>query len=102
MKPELGIIEGFYGKPWTWDARRETVSFLAPHGYRFYLYAPKADPWLRRRWQDPHPPGDAANLAALAAHCRETGVRFGIGLTPYEVFNAFDDEATPFKLAASA
>ena len=93
MKPELGIIEGFYGRPWTWDARRETVSFLAPHGYRFYLYAPKADPWLRRRWQEPHPPGDAANLTALAAHCRETGVRFGIGLTPYEVFNSFDDAA---------
>lgn len=102
MKPELGIIEGFYGKPWTWDARRETVSFLAPYGYRFYLYAPKADPWLRRRWQEPHPPGDAENLAALAAHCRETGVRFGIGLTPYELFNAFDDaarEALERKLA---
>ncbi|MDO8501630.1 MAG: beta-N-acetylglucosaminidase domain-containing protein [Gemmatimonadaceae bacterium] len=93
MKPELGIIEGFYGKPWTWEARAETVSFLAPHGYRFYLYAPKADPFLRRRWQESHPDHIALKLEALATHCRENGVRFGVGLSPYELFNNFDDPA---------
>ena len=93
MTPELGIIEGFYGKPWTWDARMETVSFLAPYGYRFYLYAPKADPYLRRKWQEPHPDHLAERIATLAAHCRGTGVRFGIGISPYELFNNFDDSA---------
>ena len=93
MNPELGVIEGFYGKPWGWDARRETVSFLAPYGYRFYLYAPKADPYLRRRWQEPHPNHLFDEIAGLAAHCRDTGVRFGVGLSPYELFNNFDDDA---------
>ncbi len=93
MLPELGIIEGFYGKPWTWDSRKETVSFLAPYGYRFYLYAPKADPFLRRQWQDSHSAETADSIASLAAHCRETGVRFGIGLSPYELFNNFDANA---------
>ena len=93
MKPELGIIEGFYGKPWTWESRKETVDFLAPYGYRFYMYAPKADPFLRRKWQDPHAVGMASSLADFAAHCLKSGVRFGIGLTPYEVFNNFDDAA---------
>ena len=93
MKPELGIIEGFYGKPWTWESRKETVDFLAPYGYRFYMYAPKADPFLRRKWQDPHPVGMASSLADFAAYCLKSGVRFGIGLTPYEVFNNFDDAA---------
>jgi hypothetical protein len=87
MHPELGIIEGFYGKPWSWEARQETISFLAPYGYRFYLYAPKADPFLRRRWQEPHPDNLAEKLKALAEHARETGVRFGIGLSPFELFN---------------
>lgn len=91
--PELGIIEGFYGKPWSWDARRETVSFLAPYGYRFYLYAPKADVFLRRRWQESHPDHYAADLTAFATFCRETGVRFGIGLSPYDLFNNFDEAA---------
>jgi hyaluronoglucosaminidase len=91
MIPELGIIEGFYGKPWTWEARAETASFLAPYGYRFYLYAPKFDPYLRRRWQEPYPNNLADRLRTLSAHCQNIGVRFGVGLTPYELFNHFDD-----------
>lgn len=93
MKPELGIIEGFYGRPWTWEARRETVISLAPHGYRFYLYAPKADPFLRRRWQEPHPDHIADQLKTLATRCTATGVRFGVGLSPYELYDNFNDAA---------
>ncbi|MDQ3082260.1 MAG: protein O-GlcNAcase, partial [Gemmatimonadota bacterium] len=54
------------------------------------MYAPKADPFLRKRWQESHPPEATDSIASLAAHCRETGVRFGIGLSPYELFNNFD------------
>ena len=90
MQPELGIIEGFYGKPWSWEERAETVSFLAPYGYGFYLYAPKFDPYLRREWQDEYPDNLAERLKSLSTHCRKSGVRFGVGLTPYELFNNFD------------
>lgn len=90
MDVELGIVEGFYGRPWSWAEREEAVVALAPHGYRFYLYAPKADPYLRRRWREPHPPEAAAGLAALAARCREAGVRFGVGVSPYEAYAGFD------------
>lgn len=93
MDVELGIIEGFYGKPWTWEEREETVSFLAPRGYRFYHYAPKADPFLRRRWREPHPPETADALASLSARCREEDVRFGVGLSPYEAWLDFGEEA---------
>jgi beta-N-acetylglucosaminidase. len=93
LKPELGIIEGFYGKPWDWESRADTVLSLAPYGYRFYLYAPKADVFLRRRWQEQHPDTFADELKKFAAHCRKNGVRFGIGLSPYELFNNFDDSA---------
>ena len=51
MATTLGIIEGFYGPMWTWQERRQLVRTLAPHGYGFYLYAPKADVFLRRKWQ---------------------------------------------------
>lgn len=93
MTVELGIIEGYYGTPWSWEVRAETVSFLAPHGYGFYLYAPKADPFLRRRWQEDHPRDMADGLAKLAAHCRRVGVRFGVGLSPYEIYRDFNSEA---------
>lgn len=93
MTATLGIIEGFYGPLWSWRERQQLVKTLAPHGYGFYLYAPKADPWLRRRWQDPHPEAEAKALAEFGRFCRQQGVRFGIGLSPFEIFNQFDDEA---------
>lgn len=93
MEPELGIIEGFYGKPWTWEERAATVEFLGPHGYRFFMYAPKADTFLRRRWQEEYPEESARGLATLADACRRAGVRFGVGLSPYEIFNGFDAAA---------
>jgi len=85
VTPELGIIEGFFGRPWTWEARADAVRFLRPHGYLFYLYAPKADAHLRRRWQEPHPEAEFAQLMHFRGVCRREGVRFGIGLTPFEL-----------------
>lgn len=93
MTIDLGIVEGFYGPLWTWAERERLVRTLAPHGYDFYLYAPKADPWLRRRWEEPHPQAVEEEMAQFAACCRALGVRFGIGLSPFEVFNRFDDTA---------
>lgn len=92
MNTELGIIEGFYGKPWRWEARKALISFLAPHGYGFYLYAPKTDAFLRRRWETPHPEEALQALADFAQHCRALGVRFGVGLSPYELFADFSAE----------
>ena len=92
-QPPLGIIEGFYGPLWSWEERRQLVAALAPHGYRNYWYAPKADAFLRRRWNEPHPQAEADELAGFARFCRNHGVRFGIGLSPFEVFNHFDDSA---------
>ena len=85
MAPELGLIEGFFGRPWGWSERADQVRFLSGRGYGFYLYAPKADAFLRRRWQEPHPDGEMERLMALRAVCRDKGVRFGIGLSPFEL-----------------
>ena len=57
---------------------------------QFYFYAPKADPFLRKRWQEDHSGETADRLRSLAATCRRLGVRFGIGLSPFEVYRNFD------------
>ncbi|WP_166263369.1 beta-N-acetylglucosaminidase domain-containing protein [Marinobacter caseinilyticus] len=103
MAFQLGIIEGFFGQPWSWQERQQVCGFLAQHGYGFYLYAPKADVFLRRRWQEPHPPAEAKALTAFGAFCRSQGVRFGVGLSPYEAYRQFDQtarDALARKLAA--
>jgi hypothetical protein len=91
--PELGLIEGYYGGPWSWQERADLVSFLAPHGFRFHLYAPKSDPYLRRLWRELHPDTTAEAIKAFAAHCAGQGVRFGMGLSPLNIFQDFGGEA---------
>ena len=90
MSVELGLIEGYYGKPWSWEARKANAEFLKPHGYDHYIYAPKADEFLRKRWREDHPAAEADALARFAAQCRAAGVRFGVGLSPYELYRDFN------------
>ena len=40
---------------------------LAGAGYRFFMYAPKADAFLRRRWRETPPEAETRALAAFAA-----------------------------------
>jgi hypothetical protein len=91
--PELGIVEGFYGPPWSWAERRAVVERLAPAGYRFYHYAPKGDAVLRRRWTERWPDADAAAITEFSTFCRARGVRFGLGLSPFEIYRDFDGAA---------
>lgn len=93
MNVELGVIEGFFGRPYDWAERADMARALAPAGYGFYLYAPKADAYLRRDWRTPYPEAGLEALAGFAGACRETGVRFGVGLSPYELFTCFDGPA---------
>lgn len=88
--PPLGIVEGYFGPSWDWTDRTHLMRALAPHGFRRFLYAPKADAFLRERWRDAHPRDETASLAAFALSCRRAGVRFGIGLSPFELHLAWD------------
>jgi hyaluronoglucosaminidase len=83
--PPLGIIEGYFGAPWSWADRTVVMQALAPRGYSFYIYAPKADACLRRRWREPHADADWQSLQTFAAACRSAGVAFGVGLSPFEL-----------------
>jgi hyaluronoglucosaminidase len=90
---EAGVIEGFFGKDWGWPARLSGIDFLSAHGYRLYIYAPKSDAYLRRRWREPLPDEILAHLSAIGARCLDRGVDFGIGLTPFEIYLNYDAAA---------
>lgn len=99
MIPELGIIEGYFGAPWRHADRLAAVTELGRLGYSFFHHAPKADAFLRRRWREPHPRAAFDELAALAAHCRSAGLRFGVGLSPYELYRDYSGPAKADFLA---
>lgn len=84
--PALGLIEGFFGRSWSWQERSDYAAFLATAGYQFYIYAPKNDGYLRKHWQQDWPAAEFNALRRLREDYRAQGVRFGVGLSPYEIY----------------
>jgi hyaluronoglucosaminidase len=77
-----GVIEGYYGRPWTGDARRDVIRFLGAHGLGTFVYAPKNDDFHRARWREPYPAETLADLAATARAARAAKVDFVYALSP--------------------
>jgi hyaluronoglucosaminidase len=90
VSPPLGVIEGFFGKPWTDTARLACAEFLRPRGFDFYVYAPKADRFLRRQWATPFAAPALTQIGELSRQMRDRAVRFGIGLSPYDIHLNYD------------
>ena len=85
----LGIVEGFFGRQWSWSARKNMAGFLAAQHFNSYVYAPKNDVYFRKQWQVPCPDAHLLNLQDLSLHVRQLGLDFGIGLSPFEVYRDF-------------
>jgi len=77
-----GVVEGFYGRPWTHEARLEVIAFLADRGMNAYAYAPKDDDLHRAQWRVPYPRTELDRFGELAAHGARHGVRFGFSISP--------------------
>ncbi len=72
-----GVIEAFYGPPWTWDARLDVMRWCHERGMTHYVYAPKDDPLHRERWRDPYD-GDALDGFERLVEAGTLQVGFGI------------------------
>lgn len=77
-----GVIEGFYGTPWTRDERFALFDWMAAWKLNTYLYAPKDDLKHRVLWRDVYAEVEAAGLAELIQACRTRGLRFIYALSP--------------------
>ena len=78
----LGVIEGFYGPPWSHQDRLDILAFMEEVGLADYVYAPKDDPYHRARWRDPYPPEDAGRLRELITAAAGHGVTFWYAISP--------------------
>jgi hypothetical protein len=77
-----GVIEGFYGRPWSHAQRLALLPRLAAWGLGGYVYAPKDDLKLRAAWREPHDAAEAARLRELIDACRAHALRFGYAISP--------------------
>ncbi len=77
-----GVIEGFYGQPWTPSERLELFDWMTRWGLNTYLYAPKDDLKHRAAWREPYSPSEAESLGQLIQACRIHQISFFYGLSP--------------------
>lgn len=77
-----GVIEGFYGTPWSHEDRLHVISRLGAWGMNRYVYAPKDDPLHRARWREPYPEESRRQFAELVAQGERAGVEVGFALSP--------------------
>ena len=77
-----GIIEGFYGQPWTPVQRLRLIELMDSWGMNFFLLAPKDDPRQRLQWDSAMAQTELDELAGLSAACEITGIEFGVAISP--------------------
>ena len=99
---DSGVVEGFYGRPWSHGERRAMMRYLARAGLGLYIYAPKDDPLHRDNWRELYDEAQLAEFADLLHLGRRIGVTFSYGISPgksLDVDNPADLQALVDKLA---
>jgi len=77
-----GVIEGFYGRPWTTAQRHRLFGWMRDRGLTTYFYAPKDDVKHRVRWRLRYTAREAAELGGLVRVSRRHGLHFIYGIGP--------------------
>ncbi|KAM7052164.1 protein O-GlcNAcase-like [Acridotheres tristis] len=71
-----GVVEGFYGRPWSMDQRKLLFQWLQRRGLNCYMYAPKDELKHRLLWREPYTEHEAARMRSLIEAAQEQGVEF--------------------------
>ncbi len=79
---ERGVIEGFYGNPWSHKDRLRQFEFYGQYKMNTYVYGPKDDPYHRAHWRDPYPEKEAAQLKELVDVAHKNKVKFVWAIHP--------------------
>jgi hyaluronoglucosaminidase len=77
-----GVVEGFYGTPWSQEDRLSQFDFYAKNKMNVYIYGPKDDPYHRDKWRQPYPAEEAARLKILLDAAHKNGVNFYWAIHP--------------------
>ena len=77
-----GVVEGFYGDPWSFAARADVLRFEGQHGMNVYYYGPKDDPYHRKLWREPYPSEELKKLGQLADVAKDQFVDFSFAISP--------------------
>lgn len=72
-----GVVEGFYGTPWSHKVRVSLIDFYGRNKLNDYLYGPKDDPYHSSPyWRQPYPEDQAQNIKELVDAAKRNRVNF--------------------------
>lgn len=75
--PFRGVVEGFYGTPWSHRDRISLLTFMGKIRMNTYIYGPKDDPYHSSpNWRQPYPAKEAAQISELVKIAKENKVNF--------------------------
>lgn len=78
-----GVVEGFYGTPWSHAARLRQLKFYGENKMNTYIYGPKDDPYHSSpNWRLPYPEKEAEQLQELVKVAKENEVDFVWAIHP--------------------
>ena len=78
-----GVVEGFYGTPWSHRARLNQLKFYGENKMNTYIYGPKDDPYHSApNWRLPYPEKEAAQLQELVTVANDNEVDFVWAIHP--------------------
>ncbi|XP_072413331.1 protein O-GlcNAcase isoform X2 [Chiloscyllium punctatum] len=77
-----GVVEGFYGRPWSMEQRKELFRRMRKWGLNTYLYAPKDDYKHRMFWREMYSVEEAEQLMQLISAAKEHDIEFVYAISP--------------------
>ena len=82
-----GVVEGFYGKPYTHEQRMELIALLHRLKMNAYIYAPKDDAYHRDKWREDYPEADEKRIKALFKQAKKHNIDFYFAISPGNDFD---------------
>lgn len=81
--PNRGVVEGFYGTPWSHETRLSLIDFYGKFKMNTYVYGPKDDPYHSSPdWRLPYPEDEAENITELIRACKRNRIDFVWAIHP--------------------
>lgn len=77
-----GVIEGFYGTPWSHEQRLRGLAHFSDFGFNRYLLAPKDDPWHRYDWRSALSEDFLSRVSDLIAQGRKNAITVAVAISP--------------------
>ncbi len=79
--PVRGVFEGAYGA-WSDSGRVDVIEWMGRAKMNSYLYGPKGDPRVRRRWREPYSDVELFKLRRMVQASRENHILVAYTISP--------------------